>query len=50
VIGAARSGTTTAQALAPHADNVRGAVASAGHFVAEEDADWFTRTVTELLG
>ncbi|RZU45819.1 pimeloyl-ACP methyl ester carboxylesterase [Streptomyces sp. BK022] len=48
-IGSARSGTTSAQALAPHADYVRGAVAPTGHFVAEEDPDWFTRTVTGFL-
>ncbi|MFJ6841772.1 alpha/beta fold hydrolase [Streptomyces griseoluteus] len=48
-IGSARSGTTSAQALAPHADKVQGAVAPTGHFVAEEDPDWFTRTVTGFL-
>ncbi|SES48108.1 Pimeloyl-ACP methyl ester carboxylesterase [Streptomyces sp. yr375] len=49
-IDSPRSGTATAQALAPHADDVRAAVAPTGHFVAEEDADWFTKTVTEFLG
>ncbi|MGW3311090.1 alpha/beta fold hydrolase [Streptomyces sp. NPDC001073] len=49
-IGTTHSGTATAQALAPRADQVRGAVAPTGHFVAEEDADWFTKTVTEFLG
>ncbi|MFE3137442.1 alpha/beta fold hydrolase [Streptomyces scopuliridis] len=49
-IGTAHSGTATAQALTPHADKVQGAVAPTGHFVAEEDADWFTRTVTRFLG
>ncbi|MFI6273932.1 alpha/beta fold hydrolase [Streptomyces sp. NPDC050988] len=48
-IGTAHPGTSTAQALAPHADDVRSAVAPTGHFVAEEDADWFTKTVTEFL-
>jgi pimeloyl-ACP methyl ester carboxylesterase len=48
-VGSARSGTATAQVLAPHADNVQGAVAPTGHFVAEEDPDWFTRTVTAFL-
>jgi pimeloyl-ACP methyl ester carboxylesterase len=48
-IGSAQSGTSTAQALQPHADDVRGVVAPTGHFVAEEDADWFTRTVSEFL-
>lgn len=49
-IGSAHSGTAAAQALAPHADNVQGVVAPTGHFVAEEDPDWFTRTVTTFLG
>ncbi|MGW5047585.1 alpha/beta fold hydrolase [Streptomyces griseoluteus] len=48
-IGSTESGTTTAQALALHADNVRGAVAPTGHFVAEEDPDWFTKTVTDFV-
>lgn len=49
-IGTALSGTTdTAEILSPHADNVRGKIASTGHFVAEEEPDWFTRTVTEFL-
>ncbi|MGA6158716.1 alpha/beta fold hydrolase [Stenotrophomonas sp. NPDC087984] len=48
-IGTAHSGTATARALAPHADNVQGTVAPTGHFVAEEDPDWFTTTVTEYL-
>ncbi|MCX4818006.1 alpha/beta hydrolase [Streptomyces sp. NBC_01239] len=48
-IGTTHSGTA-AQALAPRADHVRGTVAPTGHFVAEEDADWFTETVTEFLG
>ncbi|MFD6290670.1 alpha/beta fold hydrolase [Streptomyces sp. NPDC060205] len=48
-IGSARSGTTTAQALAPHAGNVRGTVAPTGHFVAEEDPVWFSKTVTAFL-
>ncbi|MEW2160553.1 alpha/beta hydrolase [Streptomyces sp. NPDC007189] len=48
-VGSAHSGTATAQALAPHADNVQGAVAPTGHFVAEEDPDWFTKTVTAFL-
>lgn len=47
--GTARFVTATARALAPHADNVQGAVAPTGHFVAEEDPDWFTTTVTEFL-
>ncbi|WP_413756238.1 alpha/beta fold hydrolase [Streptomyces sp. MMBL 11-3] len=49
-VGTAHSGTATAQALAPHADEVQGAVAPTGHFVAEEDADWFIETVTRFLG
>ncbi|MFJ9351159.1 alpha/beta fold hydrolase [Streptomyces sp. NPDC101237] len=49
-IGTAHSGTTAAEALAPHADNVQGTIAPTGHFVAEENADWFTKTVTEFLG
>ncbi|MFS8197552.1 alpha/beta fold hydrolase [Streptomyces sp. CWNU-52B] len=49
-IGTALSGTAgTAEALSPHADDVRGTVAPTGHFVAEEDPDWFTGTVTEFL-
>ncbi|MBW0105574.1 alpha/beta fold hydrolase [Pseudonocardia sp. KRD291] len=48
-IGSTHSGTSTAQALAPHADDVQGTVAPTGHFVAEEDADWFTKAVTEFL-
>ncbi|MFH8533477.1 alpha/beta fold hydrolase [Streptomyces tendae] len=48
-IGSKQSGTSTAQALAPHADNVQGAVAPTGHFVAEEDPDWFTKTVNTFL-
>ncbi|MFC9454157.1 alpha/beta fold hydrolase [Streptomyces sp. NPDC056983] len=48
-IGSTHSGTATAQALAPHADHVQGAVAPTGHFVAEEDPDWFTKTLTTFL-
>jgi pimeloyl-ACP methyl ester carboxylesterase len=48
-IGTAHSGTATAQALSPHAGNVQSAVSSTGHFVAEEDPHWFTKTVTEFL-
>ncbi|MGY5051626.1 alpha/beta fold hydrolase [Streptomyces sp. 900105755] len=48
-VGSTHSGTAAAQALAPHADNVRGAVAPTGHFVAEEDPHWFTKTVTTFL-
>ncbi|MFJ2557751.1 MULTISPECIES: hypothetical protein [unclassified Streptomyces] len=48
-IGTTQSGDTTAQALAPHATNVQAAIAPTGHFVAEEDANWFTRTVTAFL-
>lgn len=48
-VGSTRSGTATAQALAPHADDVQGAVAPTGHFVAEEDPDWFTKTVNGFL-
>ncbi|MFD8257579.1 alpha/beta fold hydrolase [Streptomyces griseoluteus] len=48
-IGSTQSGTTNAHALAPHAGNVQGAVAPTGHFVAEEDPDWFTKTVTDFL-
>ncbi|MGW2483876.1 alpha/beta fold hydrolase [Streptomyces sp. NPDC001571] len=48
-IGSSQAGTATAQALAPHADNVRGAVAPTGHFVAEEDPDWFTGMATTFL-
>ncbi|MFE9783251.1 alpha/beta fold hydrolase [Streptomyces sp. NPDC005775] len=48
-IGSTRSGTSTAQALAHHADSVRGALAPTGHFVAEEDPDWFIKTVTAFL-
>jgi hypothetical protein len=48
-IGTAHSGTATAQALSPHAGNVRPAVSSTGHFVAEEDPHWFIETVTEFL-
>ncbi|GAA2072568.1 alpha/beta fold hydrolase [Actinomadura alba] len=48
-IGTAQSGTATAQALSPHADNVQSKVAPTGHFVAEEDPDWFTEAITEFL-
>ncbi|MFD8114344.1 alpha/beta fold hydrolase [Streptomyces microflavus] len=48
-IGGARSGIASAQVLSPYAKDVRGAVAPTGHFVAEEDPDWFTRTVTGFL-
>ncbi|MFJ9351053.1 hypothetical protein [Streptomyces sp. NPDC101237] len=48
-IGSTASGTATAQALTPHAENIQGAVAPTGHFVAEEDPAWFTQTVTALL-
>lgn len=48
-IGTTRSGTSTAQALGPHAKDVRSAVAPTGHFVAEEDPSWFTETVTTFL-
>lgn len=48
-IGTHQSGDATARALAPHGDDVQAAVAPTGHFVAEEDAGWFTRTVTEFL-
>ncbi|SME87832.1 alpha/beta fold hydrolase [Streptomyces sp. Amel2xC10] len=48
-IGSTHSGTATAQALTPHADDVQGVVAPTGHFVAEEDPDWFTKTVTTFL-
>lgn len=49
-VASTRSGTATAQALALIADNVQGAVAPTGHFVAEEDPDWFTKAVTAFLG
>jgi pimeloyl-ACP methyl ester carboxylesterase len=42
-IGTANSGTSTAQALAPHADHAQGTVAPTGHFVTEEDPRWFTK-------
>jgi pimeloyl-ACP methyl ester carboxylesterase len=48
-IGSAHSGTAAAQALGPHADSVQGKVAPTGHFVAEEDPHWFTKTVTDFL-
>ncbi|MEE4596669.1 alpha/beta hydrolase [Streptomyces sp. DSM 41524] len=48
-IGTTHSGTATADALLPVADNVHSAVARTGHFVAEEDPDWFTKTVTEFI-
>ncbi|MFD8804398.1 alpha/beta fold hydrolase [Streptomyces sp. NPDC059597] len=48
-IGSTPSGTTNAQALAPHADTVQGVVAPTGHFVAEEDPGWFTKTVAAFL-
>ncbi|MFE4723554.1 alpha/beta fold hydrolase, partial [Streptomyces sp. NPDC056728] len=48
-IGSTHSGTATAQALAPHADHVQGAVAPTGHFVAEEGPNWFTKTLTTFL-
>jgi pimeloyl-ACP methyl ester carboxylesterase len=48
-VGSTRSGTNTAEALALHADDVRGAVAPTGHFVAEEDPDWFVTTLTGFL-
>ncbi|MEW2571604.1 alpha/beta hydrolase [Streptomyces sp. NPDC047070] len=48
-IGSASSGTSTALALAPHADHVQGMAAPTGHFVAEEDPDWFTKAVTAFL-
>ncbi|MFE4824827.1 alpha/beta fold hydrolase [Streptomyces sp. NPDC056704] len=48
-VGSTQSGTATAQALAPHAETVQEAVAPTGHFVAEEDPDWFTKTVTTFL-
>ncbi|GLY78045.1 alpha/beta fold hydrolase [Actinoallomurus iriomotensis] len=48
-IGSTHSGTATVQALAPHADNLQSAVAPTGHFVAEEDPDWFTKTLTTFL-
>jgi pimeloyl-ACP methyl ester carboxylesterase len=49
-IDSPRSGTATEQALSHHADDVRSKVPSTGHFVAEEDPHWFTKTVTEFLG
>jgi pimeloyl-ACP methyl ester carboxylesterase len=49
-VDGARSGTDAAAALAPVADDVRRALAPTGHFVAEEDPEWFVRTVTGFLG
>ncbi|MEU8458744.1 alpha/beta fold hydrolase, partial [Streptomyces griseoaurantiacus] len=48
-VGTTHSGTSLAEFLAPHADNVQGAVAPTGHFVAEEDPDWFLTTLTDFL-
>lgn len=48
-IGTAHNGTAPAQALAPHADDVTPATAPTGHFVAEEDPAWFTKTLTDFL-
>ncbi len=49
-LGTALSGTAdTAQKLSSHAENVQGKVAPTGHFVAEEDPDWFTKTVAEFF-
>lgn len=48
-IGTTHSGTSTVQALGPHAKDVRSVVAPTGHFVAEEDPNWFTETVTAFL-
>ncbi|WP_413809729.1 alpha/beta fold hydrolase [Streptomyces sp. OE57] len=48
-VGTTHSGRATADALLPVADNVHSAVARTGHFVAEEDPDWFTKTVTEFI-
>ncbi|MFF9206683.1 alpha/beta fold hydrolase [Streptomyces sp. NPDC014986] len=48
-IGTTHSGTSTAQALTPHAKDISSAVAPTGHFVAEEHPSWFIETVTTFL-
>jgi pimeloyl-ACP methyl ester carboxylesterase len=40
---------TTAEALRPYADNLTGAIAPTGHFVAEEAPDWFVNTLRAHL-
>jgi pimeloyl-ACP methyl ester carboxylesterase len=47
--GGARMGESVASALQPHAPRLTGLVAPTGHFVAEEDPDWFLRALTEFL-
>ncbi|MFI6467096.1 hypothetical protein [Streptomyces sp. NPDC050528] len=48
-IGTAHSGTSTARALASHADNARGTVAPTGHFVAAEDPGRFAEVTDGFL-
>jgi hypothetical protein len=43
-------GKQTTEALRPYVDDLTGHVAATGHFVAEEDPEWFVDTVLTFLG
>jgi pimeloyl-ACP methyl ester carboxylesterase len=48
-VGGSATGEHVADAIKPHGDNVIGRVAPTGHFVAEEDPEWFLKTIREVL-
>ncbi|MET0132933.1 MAG: alpha/beta hydrolase [Kibdelosporangium sp.] len=42
-------GDQTTKALGPHVENLTGLIAPTGHFVVEENPDWFVRTLRAYL-